>query len=791
MLRGMGDIQDCQAPRDEPVLPEHFSIEALGRFITRYPQSTLMDLVAERAAGLSSAQLMDKTLELPKKVDPQFLAYFAWFSVLLDSSRHSLKRATVMFDRAFSDSPSLRVSQQVHDTWLRSLYLTDRYTPDRLSPRKNQVHPETWWAVHTDALNPHLSRFQPAVDGALRPAAEQKWLQSASTPFTDGGLEPLYLSSSSGAPFDRLHSPPALSPTDGPLISVIMSVYNPTRSLVTSVNSILHQTWTNLELIIVDDASTTGLDIISEVESLDERIRLFRRNQNQGTYSGRNLALEFARGKYVTFQDADDFSHSKRLEVQASVISDGSALASFARAVRTSQDLQMTAVGYGLVPWCLPSLFFQREPVLNRLGGFDPVRRGGDSEFVERLQYVFGQEALKRIATPMVLMQMTPNSLSRGDMGTLRRHSARMSYKAASRGWRERASDWRVFPPSRPAFPAPAHISGGLQRDLKADVALLGPIDHNFTADTGPIAGALAQAGIQIGIMEFVSAEAARLRPGKRTPLDHLLAGEDPTVQLAVPGQRILTPVAVILDPASVLTMPPAAVSDVEAEELVLVIKRPISGETIRRIERQLKLVTDARVWWLPTSDISAHLIATSSPLARMLPVSQWALPSVSRSERINTQAEKLEVGVLSSRLTGDAWWIHELDNPESPLVHQHLWSFGPSPRRGGQVTRLRAAPEEWARFLDTIDILLVPHSQWISTPALDAVARGAKLLAPKSARPVYKSLALYCSPAPLMTLVTQNSGCHVDQTYLDTAASPSAILQTYSKILTRLGRDA
>lgn len=169
----MRDIFGYKAATEELELPEHFSVESLGRLIIRYPQSTLMDLVAKRAAGLSSAELAN-TPELPKRVNSRFLAYFAWFSVVSDSSLGSLNGATLMFDRAFRGNPELHVPQQVYDTWLRSLYLTDRYVPDRLSPRKNQVHPETWWGVQSDSLNPNLSRFHPPVEEALRRAAEQQ-----------------------------------------------------------------------------------------------------------------------------------------------------------------------------------------------------------------------------------------------------------------------------------------------------------------------------------------------------------------------------------------------------------------------------------------------------------------------------------------------------------------------------------------------------------------------------------------------------------------------------------------
>jgi glycosyltransferase involved in cell wall biosynthesis len=99
---------------------------------------------------------------------------------------------------------------------------------------------------------------------------------------------------------------------DGPLVSIVLPVYNGGDYLRDSVRSILEQTYRNLELIVVDDGSTDGC--MEEVARLsDERIRSFRQ-ENAGRAAALNLGLDHARGSFYATQDADDLSHPRRVE---------------------------------------------------------------------------------------------------------------------------------------------------------------------------------------------------------------------------------------------------------------------------------------------------------------------------------------------------------------------------------------------------------------------------------------------------------------------------------------------
>jgi glycosyltransferase involved in cell wall biosynthesis len=104
---------------------------------------------------------------------------------------------------------------------------------------------------------------------------------------------------------------------DAPFFSVIIPVYNRKLLCKKAVHSVLSQTCTDYELIIVDDASTDG---ISENFLFDGRLlprcSYYRLAQNRGVSAARNFGISRARGRWLAFLDSDDLWHTKKLEFQ-------------------------------------------------------------------------------------------------------------------------------------------------------------------------------------------------------------------------------------------------------------------------------------------------------------------------------------------------------------------------------------------------------------------------------------------------------------------------------------------
>lgn len=109
-------------------------------------------------------------------------------------------------------------------------------------------------------------------------------------------------------------------------ISILMSVYNETESeVMESVTSLLEQTYSNFEILIVNDnpSSEANQALLRKVAVLDPRIRIIHNSANIGLAMSMNHAAEYARGAYIARMDADDVCYPTRLEKQMEIMKTG------------------------------------------------------------------------------------------------------------------------------------------------------------------------------------------------------------------------------------------------------------------------------------------------------------------------------------------------------------------------------------------------------------------------------------------------------------------------------------
>ena len=86
------------------------------------------------------------------------------------------------------------------------------------------------------------------------------------------------------------------------LVSIIMPAYNAEKYIAEAIESVLKQTYTNWELIIVNDCSTDATEqIIKKYQKQDYRIKLYSLLNNQGVANARNTAIQNTRGRYLAF----------------------------------------------------------------------------------------------------------------------------------------------------------------------------------------------------------------------------------------------------------------------------------------------------------------------------------------------------------------------------------------------------------------------------------------------------------------------------------------------------------
>ena len=100
------------------------------------------------------------------------------------------------------------------------------------------------------------------------------------------------------------------------LVSIIMPSYGTAQFIAESIESVQAQSYSNWELLIVDDCSTDDTDEVVKPFLFDRRIRYFKNDKNSGAAVSRNRALREAKGRWVAFLDSDDLWMPEKLEKQ-------------------------------------------------------------------------------------------------------------------------------------------------------------------------------------------------------------------------------------------------------------------------------------------------------------------------------------------------------------------------------------------------------------------------------------------------------------------------------------------
>lgn len=123
-----------------------------------------------------------------------------------------------------------------------------------------------------------------------------------------------------------------------PEVSIITPCYNSSKFLQQTIDSVLNQTFTDWEWLITDDKSTdNSVEIIRKVN--DERIKLTVAEKNGGAGHARNLSLEKATGRFITFLDADDFWEPNFLEEMVSFMKKENAELAYSNYSRCDENL--------------------------------------------------------------------------------------------------------------------------------------------------------------------------------------------------------------------------------------------------------------------------------------------------------------------------------------------------------------------------------------------------------------------------------------------------------------------
>ena len=266
-------------------------------------------------------------------------------------------------------------------------------------------------------------------------------------------------------------------------VSIIIPVFNSADKINIAIESLLAQSWHNLEIIVVDDCSTDNtFDVAKEYAHKDKRVIALRQKKNGGAYIARNSGLALATGDFITTHDGDDWSHPQKIEKQIEfLINNENVMGVCTHWIRALQNLYFTQdwrLNTHLISWSHSSFLFRRQ-VINKTGCWDTVIAGGDTEFIWRIQAIYGEDAVQRIYpnVPMAIALDDETSLTRSKATHVKtiHYGLRHIYRSNAKYWHANSKNLKLDESiQNHPFPAPLSMRTRNSPMLQLNLLLIG-----------------------------------------------------------------------------------------------------------------------------------------------------------------------------------------------------------------------------------------------------------------------------------------------------------------------------
>ncbi|WP_345476100.1 glycosyltransferase [Nesterenkonia rhizosphaerae] len=746
-------------------------------------ESTAMRAILAHAASdgrLECDELVKNVLAgSTQGLDPEWTAKLARVCALQQSHDTDLEFALRAFKVMNAALPKTVDYRRFHKLHVELLTQESQYEDaERLIEQNPDLQALYYGYLKTDLKNPFL-RQDPSLHTA--------WLEAFNAPLRNKCLAEIRLNDDiDQKPFDRLETATELSAIeDGPLVTVIMTTYHPDpNGVLVSARSIIEQSWRNIELLVVDDGSPSEYnDTLDALASLDPRVRVIRLLNNGGTYRARNVGISEAQGKYITGQDADDWSHPHRIERQVRTLEADPALPAVqAFAITMNEDLVRMRPGYNPFIQSAPTLMVKQE-IAEKLGGYLDARKAADNEFRHRISRFTGKE-VKLLKEPLIFMRILASSLSRGDFRAGWQHPARRAFWSSYVEWHESAVEEELA--IRPGEDPPVFIPERFKVERTRTDNRHPEYDVVFVGDWRQLGGpqismlneieALRQQDLQIAVMHleatrFMASSAKKLC----APVQKLI-NEGAVTQL-LPDEKANLKLLVLRYPP-ILQFPPDTPISASVERLIILANQAPSerdGSDIRYIP-------------VECADNAERLFGTRGTWAPQGPTVRSALDGLLDPDEI---AEYDIPGIIDTDLwradrsyfRGDRPILgrHSRDNamkwPEDPADLEAAYpSHGKFDVRvmGGaraalKVTGASRAPSSWVifetnempvrAFLNSLDYFVYfQHSaayDAFGRAVLEALASGCVTILPAHFQETFGNAAIYAAPDQVEELVS------------------------------------
>lgn len=475
------------------------------------------------------------------------------------------------------------------------------------------------------------------------PAERLRWINQALEHYN---LQPMtLLSDEKLEAYYRLHTDPIREKevADGPKVTVIIPAYNAGSGIRVAIESLLEQTWKNMEILVVDDCSTDDtVETIRGYARIDSRVKLLSTETNSGPYVARNIGLQAATGEFITINDADDWSHPEKIAKQVEhLLAHPEVVANTSAHARLTETLKPYRRGMPgkYIFSNMSSLMFRKNPVVDKVGYWDEVRFAADSEFKNRLTAAFGKEAVVDLDSgPLSFPMQSSDSLTAnstfGYNGFLM--GARKEYRESYGFYHERAETlYMPFAPENRLFPVPEpmkpkrHPRGKVR---KLDVVIFADFREKLSSQLHMQLRVFKDMGMTVGLVQMGTYDLKKktaLHPTVRETID----GTD--IQMLVYGETVACDILLIYNPA-IFNEKQNYVPNVSPRVVrVVITELPAVSDgnkqkehyNLRECARHIAEFTKAKAKWYPAnSDLRKHLSENHRRELRSisLSVSDW-----------------------------------------------------------------------------------------------------------------------------------------------------------------------
>lgn len=625
------------------------------------------------------------------------------------------------------------------------------------------------------------------------------WLTGLNELLEAGGVTPIGLNGGDVSFYSLTSDLPKVSSHNGrdPLISVIMPIYEPSRATDIAVDSLLKQTWSNIEIIMVDDCSpkvdeegnpTPYRQQLEELSARDSRIRLVFNETNRGAYAARNDGLDLAKGDFITIADKDDWHHPQQFEIEVQhLLEDSELVAVETNWSRVDQDLMLvlrSATGRVAYP-SMPSLMFRRDPVLNDLGYWDTVRKSGDSEFKSRIENYYGIKLKPVVQAPLAFALMEGANLTKDDMGVGYLAPDRRSYLRAYKRWHReiREDEGSPYMPKAPddrRFVAPPMYLPGYDKDL--------PLNYDvvFASEFGFVAGnstslfteisVCLEAGLKVAVIPFQNGliPSAAKRQFNRKIDDLVLTGQVDRISLETVAETRL----LIVRWPTALQLVQDAPAGLIPERAVVVANHPPFEPGGRRsydigvVTRNVERLFGTRPTWAGQSE---QITAMLEPLLPPSDVENFSWKGIISAEgKPRRSPDFSSVPTIGRHGRDDpAKWPSDRDTfrkvyPTDGSRNVCILGGTKVPTKLGYLPRDAKNWEVYAfneitvdeYLTDKLDFFVYFHSDgWLEAfgmVTLEAMTYGVVCILPRHFQPVFREAAIYAAPDDVQNVIAE-----------------------------------